>query len=121
LRDAGLPEWPFDFRGRPEDRLDGAALQALALGKTWVGHQHAGEPFVMQVSANGDYVQRAPQGLIVGKATFEGDLMCMQTAALVLGREFCSPVYRNPDGSGERQNEYAFPDVSTIWYFSVAP
>jgi adenylate cyclase len=121
LRDAGLPEWPFDFRGRSEDRLDGAAIQALAVGKTWNGHQHTGEPFLMQVSARGDYVQRAPQGMVTGKITFEADRMCMQSAAVLLGRKFCSPVYRNPGGSSEKQNEYVFPDVATVWYFSVAP
>jgi adenylate cyclase len=120
LRDAGVPEWPYGFHGSSADRLDGAAIRALATGKTWVGHQHGGAPFVMQVTAMGEYAQRGPQGLIAGKVTFEGDLMCMQSGAVAVGRKFCSPLYRNPGGSREGQDEYVFPDVATIWYFTVA-
>jgi TolB-like protein/class 3 adenylate cyclase/Flp pilus assembly protein TadD len=119
LRDAGVPEWPYGFRGSSADQLDGAAIRALATDKTWVGHQHGGAPFVMQVTAKGEYAQRAPQGLIAGKVTFEGDLVCMQSGAVAVGRKFCMPVYRNPEGSGEGQDEYVFPDVATVWYFSV--
>jgi TolB-like protein/class 3 adenylate cyclase/Flp pilus assembly protein TadD len=120
LRDAGVPEWPYGFHGSSADQLDGAAILALATGKTWVGHQHSGAPFVMQVTAKGQYAQRGPQGLIAGKVTFERDLMCMQSGAIAIGRKFCSPVYRSPGGSNEGQDEYVFPDVATIWYFSVA-
>ena len=115
-----MPEWPYGFRGSSADQLDGAAIRALATGKTWVGHQHGGAPFVMQVTSKGEYAQRGPRGLIAGKVTFEGDLMCMQSGAIAVGRKFCSPVYRNPGGSNEGQDEYVFPDVATIWYFSVA-
>ena len=120
LRDAGVPEWPYGFRGSSADRLDGAAIRALAVDKIWVGRQHGGAPFVMQVTAKGEYAQRGPLGLTAGKVTFEGDLMCMQSGALAVGRKFCSPVYRNPEGSSEGQDEYVFPDIATIWYFSVA-
>jgi adenylate cyclase len=120
LRDAGVPEWPYGFHGSSADQLDGAAIRTLATDKTWVGHQHGGAPFVMQVTAKGEYAQRGPQGLIAGKVTFEGDLMCMQSGAVAAGRKFCSPVYSNPEGSSERQDEYVFPDVATIWHFSVA-
>jgi hypothetical protein len=75
----------------------------------------------MQVSAKGDYVQRAPQGMIIGKVTFEGDFMCTQSPATLLGRKFCGPVFRNLGGSRKKQDEYVFVDSATIWYFSVAP
>ena len=121
LRDAGVPEWPYGFRGSSADRLDGAAIRALAIDRIWIGHQHGGSPFVMQVNAKGEYAQRGPRGLIAGKVSFEGDLICMQSGAIAVGRKFCSPVYRNPGGSNEGQDEYVFPDVATIWYFSVVP
>ena len=121
LRVAGIPDWPFGFQPPADEQLDGAAVKALAIGKTWVGHQQNGAPFVMQVSAKGDYVQRAPQGMVVGKITFEGDLMCTQSPAALLGRKFCSPVFRNPGGRGEKQDEYLFVDSATTWYFSLAP
>ena len=46
LRKAGVPEWPFGYEGRVEDRLDGSALKTLAFGRTWVGHNHAGLQFI---------------------------------------------------------------------------
>jgi len=75
----------------------------------------------MQTNANGDYAQRGPRGLTVGNITFEGDLMCMKSGAVASGRKFCSPVYRNHGGSNAGQDEYVFPDVATIWYFSPTP
>jgi tetratricopeptide (TPR) repeat protein len=121
LRDAGIPEWPYGFHGNPEDQLDGAAIRTLAIGKTWAGHQWDGAPFVMQTNANGGYAQRGPRGLTAGNITFEGDLMCMKSGAVTAGRKFCSPVYRNQGGSKAAQDEYVFPDVATIWYFSPTP
>jgi hypothetical protein len=121
LREAGLPEWPYGFSARLEDRLDGATIRALAVGKTWVGHQKTGNPFIMEISAKGEYAQGGPQGLTSGKISFEGDLMCMASGSVTLGRKFCSPVYRNPGGTAEQQNEYVFPDTASVWYFSIAP
>jgi adenylate cyclase len=121
LRNARLPEWPYGFQGSPADQLDGATIRTLAVDKTWAGHQHGGAPLVMQVSANGDRAQRGPQGLIAGKITIQGNLMCMRSGAISVGREFSSPVYRNRGGSKERQHEYVFADIATAWYFSVAP
>jgi adenylate cyclase len=121
MRDAGLPELPYGFSGRPEDRLDGKAIRALAVDKVWIGRQKDGAPFLMQVSAKGDYAQRGPRGMMVGKIAFEDDLMCMRSEAVAMGRKFCTPVYRNPGGSSETQDEYVFADIATIWYFSVAP
>jgi TolB-like protein/tetratricopeptide (TPR) repeat protein len=120
LRAAGIPEWPYGFHGRPEDQLDGAAIKALALNNTWVGRQQNGDEFMMQISAGNNYVQRTLQGMIAGKISFEGNLMCMQSAAVALGRKFCSPVYLNRQGRSETNDEYVFPDNATVWYFSVA-
>jgi adenylate cyclase len=121
LRLAGLPERSFDFRGRDEDRLDAAALRALAGDRTWVGHQHNGASFVMELSANGDFALSSQNNIITGTFTQENDLFCTQSTATLLGRKFCGPVYRNPQGSGETQDEYALPDAVTVWYFSASP
>ena len=121
LRMAGFPEWSHDFQGRSEDQLDAAAIRGLAVDKTWVGHQHDGAAFLMQLSASGDFAQRAPEGgIIVGKYTLEGDTFCTRSEATLLGRKFCSPIYRNPGGSNDKQNEYVLPDSASVWYFSVA-
>jgi adenylate cyclase len=120
LRAAGVPEWPYGFQGRAEDRLDGTAIKALAINNTWAGYQQNGNEFVMQIGANNDYVQRTLLGMIAGKISFEGDLMCMQSPSVLVGRKSCSPVYRNPRGHSETHDEYVFPDNATVWYFSVS-
>jgi adenylate cyclase len=120
LRGAGLPEWCYSFSGRPEDRLDAAAIRTLAMNKTWTGHLQNGAPFLMQFSSNGDFALRAQTGMVVGKFTFEKDLFCTQSSAVMLGRKFCSPLYRYPGGSIEGRNEYVYPDSTTVRYFSIA-
>ena len=117
---AGLPDRIFDFRGRDEDRLDATAMRALTGDRTWAGHQHSGAPFVMELSASGDFAQSSQNSIITGTFTLEGDLFCTQSTATLLGRKFCGPVYRNPKGSGETQDEYVWPDSVTVWYFSVS-
>ncbi|WP_244571125.1 adenylate/guanylate cyclase domain-containing protein [Mesorhizobium carmichaelinearum] len=120
LRAAGIPERSFDFRGREEDRLGAAAIRALTGDQTWVGHQHNGAPFVMELSAKGDFAVSSQNGMIAGTFTVEDNLFCTQSAATLLGRKFCAPVYRNPQGSRDTQDEYAWPDSVTVWYFSAS-
>ena len=120
LLKAGLPEWCFGFSGRLEDRLDASAIRSLASGKTWTGHLQNGTPFVMQLGSNGDFAVRTQTRMAVGRFTLEQDLFCTQSAGVMLGRKFCSPVYRNPGGSAETRNEYVYPDSTTVRYFSVA-
>lgn len=121
LRSARLPEWSYDFRGRPEDRLDAHAIGVLATDKTWIGHQYDGVGFFMELGANGDFALRAHNNIIVGKFTLEDDFLCTRSSSVLLGRKFCSPVYRNPGGSAKKHDEYVFPDGGSVWYFSAAP
>ncbi|MBB4272588.1 adenylate/guanylate cyclase domain-containing protein [Rhizobium mongolense] len=121
LRSAKLPEWSYDFRGRPEDRLGAQAIRALAIDKTWIGHQYDGVRFFMELGANGDFALRAHNNIIVGKFTLEDNFLCTRSPSVLLGRKFCSPVYRNPGGSAKNHDEYVFPDGGSVWYFSAAP
>lgn len=121
LRAAGMPEWSYDFRGRAEDRLDASAIQALTINHTWIGHQHNGAPFVMELNANGDFALSSQNSMIAGAFTLEDNLFCTRSPATLLGRKFCSPVYRNPNGSSEKRDEYVLPDSVTVWYFSASP
>jgi adenylate cyclase len=121
LRAAKMPEWAYGFSGRPEDRLDATAIRTLTTDKTWVGHQHDGVTFFMELSATGDFALRAESSIIIGKFTIENDSLCTRSSAAMLGRKFCSPVYRNPGGSAQKHDEYVMPDSASVWYFSVAP
>jgi hypothetical protein len=122
LRAAGYPEWSYDFHGRPEDRLDAAAIRRLIAAGTWSGHTNDGVPFFMELDPKGEFaVGSGTSSLISGSFTVEGDAFCTRSSASLLGRTFCSPVYRNPGGRKESRNGYVFPDSSGIWYFTPSP
>jgi adenylate cyclase len=121
LRLAGFPERVFDFRAQEEDRLDAEAVRALTGDRTWAGRQNAGAPFVMELGANGDFALSSQNSIITGTFSLEGDLFCTQSAATLLGRKFCGPLYRNPQGSSQTQDEYIWPDSVMVWYFSISP
>ena len=54
LRKAGLPEWPFGFQGRAEDRLDGKSIEAMTYGRTWTGHDREnGGIFIQEFDKDG--------------------------------------------------------------------
>ena len=58
LREAGVSEWPYGYRGRPELRLDASEVTALTFGRRWKGERlHVG-PFVQEVSQNGTLAYR---------------------------------------------------------------
>ena len=74
----------------------------------------------MQVSANGDFALRTQTSMIAGKYMLENGQFCTQSSAVMLGRKFCSPIYRNSTGTAEARSEYVYPDSTTIRYFSPA-
>ena len=122
LRVAGLPEWWGGFEGRPEDQLDATALRSLALGHVWTGRRMTDDqPLLMQIEPDGAFAVRAGTGLFTGTTSFDGDLLCIRSAAILLGRRQCSPVYRNPEGSAETQDEYVYPNSYGVWLMSASP
>ena len=74
----------------------------------------------MELSADGDFALSSQTSIIAGTFSVENDLLCTQSTATLLGRKFCAPVYRNPGGSRENGDEYAWPDSVTVLYFSPA-
>ncbi len=124
LRLAGIPDLPHHFSGRQEDRLLGGDLAALTDGRTWVGHNYEGAPFLMELGKNGEFALSSRDinnSLISGTFTVEHGALCTQTSSALLGRKFCGPVFRNPGGTYEAQNEYIWVDSTSIWRFSVEP
>ena len=68
LREAGVSEWPYGYRGRPELRLDASEVTALTFGRRWKGERlHVG-PFVQEVSQNGTLAYRDLESLVTGSA-----------------------------------------------------
>jgi adenylate cyclase len=118
LRKAGVPEWPFGYEGRAQDRLDGNALQTLTLGRTWVGHTGAGLQFMQEIGADGKVAYRTTQSFITGNASVQGDMLCLKSAYFLMGRKRCGYVYRNPEGTLEENNAYVYVSSTDLMFFS---
>ncbi len=121
LRKAGLPAWPFGYDGRPEDRLDTAALRKLTLGRTWFGRGKDGTPFVQQTSPDNVVAFRNNVSLMTGTAWIEGGMLCVHFPATLVSRKSCSYVFRNPEGAPETGDEYVQVGVGNVLYFSATP
>jgi TolB-like protein/class 3 adenylate cyclase/Tfp pilus assembly protein PilF len=116
MRDAGLPEWPFDFRGEDLDRLSGADISRLAFGRTWQGRTGAGEPALLQLGRDGKTGFRTPTQIATGTAFVDRDMLCEQSENVLLGRPRCGPVYRRTHDPG--QPEYTYVNAFTLFHFS---
>jgi tetratricopeptide (TPR) repeat protein len=115
MRDAGLPEWPFDFHGDEQARLDGEDIARLAFGRTWQGWTEAGEPAFLQFGRDGKTAFRTPTQIVTGAAFIDRDLLCEQSENVMLGRPRCGPVYRRIDGGGE--HAYTFVNALRVFHF----
>ncbi len=121
LRQAGMPEWPFGYQGRPERRLGGQEIVALTFGRTWMGTGDIGGPFVQEISKNGTFAYRDSRTLLTGRLSPEGNKLCQQYEAVLMGRKHCGYVYRNPVGTPAAQNEYIYVSPYASYRFSVKP
>jgi adenylate cyclase len=123
LQLAGVPEWPYGFEGDSNQQLRGAAIDALTFGRTWIGELATTGvvPFMQYTDADGSFVLRGPSHQLVGTASRDGDLLCMQSPAVLLERRHCGPIYRNPAGTPENQDEYTFVNAYGIRRFTTLP
>ncbi len=121
LRLAGLPEWPYGFEGDPAFRLTGDAIDALTNGRTWIGERVGVGAFTQYVQANGAFIERGPDYQLVGTASRKGDMLCFQSPAVLLGRQDRGPIFRNPSGTPEQQDEYTYPNAYALKQFSATP
>jgi adenylate cyclase len=116
MRDAGLPQWPFDFRGEEGDRLNAADISRLAFGRTWQGRTETGEPALLQFSRDGKTAFRTPTQIATGIAFVDREMLCQQSENVLLGRPRCGPVYRRAHDAGEPA--YTYVNAFTLFHFS---
>jgi len=122
LRKAGVPEWPFGYRGRTEDRLDGSSIEAITYGRTWIGHNAGNRgPFIQEFDKDGNVAFKGSSSLLTGRASVEDGMLCIRSPARNLGQKQCSYLFRNPEGTPEDQNEYVMVADTVILNFSIRP
>ncbi len=120
LERAGLPEWPFDFKGSQEQRLTGAEIRELLFGARLKGASSTGDEFDVIFEENGDWLLRAKGMTFEGQSWIEGDLSCLRSEDLALGHSYCHPYFRNPEGTAAELNEYLTISPYSLRYFSVS-
>jgi adenylate cyclase len=115
---AGIPQWCYGFAPRQQGRLDAAALRSAVVDRSWVGREHSGAAFEMQFSGDGQFAQSAEgRAIITGSYVLSGDEICTRSEATLMGRAFCSALYRDPGAPGS----FIYADSVGIWRFSVQP
>ena len=117
LRRAGIPEWPFGFRGRVEDRVVGADLEALFTDRTWLGREEGGGPFMQQFGLRDRVAFRTAGTLLTGRAHLSDNRVCMTFEGFFLDRTFCAEVYRNAAANADSEYISITPDA--LRYFSA--
>jgi TolB-like protein/class 3 adenylate cyclase/Flp pilus assembly protein TadD len=114
LRLAGLPEWPFGFTADEQDRLNGAEIASLVVGKTLTGNlEPDGLPAIMQIEQDGTAVFRTMTRMLTERVYVDGDLLCEQSENM-FGRPICGPVYRRRDAAG---NGYSYVNTGMVFHF----
>ncbi|OWW02308.1 guanylyl cyclase [Rhizobium sp. R72] len=118
LREAGLPEWPFGFRGDEQARLTGAEIAATVMGKVLRGKTEPTKSLaIMQVHVDGKAAFRSPVQMMTETVSVKGDVLCEQSEN-AFGQPDCGPVYRlakPADGT-----TYAYVNSTKVFYFAVA-
>jgi TolB-like protein/Flp pilus assembly protein TadD len=120
LRKAGFPEWPSGYDVGGWERLEGGDIEDLLFGHAWFGRdKNTFRTFAQRTNDQGDVVYHLKGHKWDGNVSLEDDRLCYQFPGLLLGRQFCGYLYRNPKGTPEDRNEYVLVDVFDVHYFSV--
>jgi adenylate cyclase len=102
----------------PKNRLRGEEIRSLFFGSTITGPDGTGQQWRIDRQKNGELAWSGPGPVAsdTGKSRIEGDLLYTQFQKRMWGVEYCATVFRNPNGSRERRDEYFF-----ITDFGFAP
>ena len=120
---AGMPEWPYGFKGRAEHRLRNAELQALYRGRPTkeIGTHPRRGRYEAPHDGKGNVTAKMGGGLVVGTSMIERDMLCFRVNTNFMRRKYCGEVYRNPKGSPQTNDEYVRINLYGKWRFSVKP
>jgi len=120
---AGLPSSPQRYYAvAPQDRLSSEQIDSTLFGKTVIGAGISpcfGDEFEVTRDQDGQIVK---QGWITvfrdGVSRIEQDVIC--DPWITFG-DFCVPIFRNPHGTPDQQDEYLLFTINDIVRFSVVP
>jgi hypothetical protein len=123
LLKAGMPEWPYGFKGRAEHRLRNAELQALYRGrpKKEFGTTPFGSRYELLYDGKGNVTAKTVSGPLVGTYVIERDRLCHRNNMTLMGRKYCGEVYRNPKSSPQTNDRYIRINLWGAFRYSFQP
>jgi hypothetical protein len=117
---AGLPGEPSGFyKISKENRLTENELKKLFFGRTVTGFSLAtGKQWRIERSKDGKATIRDDDCFDTGRSWIEDGLLCDQWDNLYESLKDCWPIYRNPEGTPEKNDEYLGVPGYGIYPFS---
>ena len=117
---AGLPGEPSGFyKISKENRLIEKEIRKLFFGRKVSGSTFpTGKQWRIERTKDGKATIRGGEGSDTGKSWIEDDMLCDQWDNLYEGLKDCWVVYRNPEGTPEKNDEYLGAPGYGIYPFS---
>ncbi len=105
---AGMPGEPSGFyKISKEHRLSGKEIRKLFFGRKVTGFDSTiQKQWWVERTKDGKATIRGGDGSDSGKSWIEDDMLCDQWDNLFDGLKDCWPIYRNPEGTYENNDEY---------------
>ena len=118
---AGLSGEPSGFyKISKENRLTGEEISELFFGRKVTGFTLAsGKQWWVECSKDGKATIRDGDDSDTGKSWIEEDMLCDQWDNFYEGLKDCWVVYRNPEGTPEKNDEYLGAPGYGIYPFSL--
>jgi len=120
LRRAGVPVWPHAYVGDEAQRLTTAEIESEIIGQKTTGTTKTMGKYENNFKTPDRWTFESAYVNTGGVLSVENDTLCQFTDGAPRNFKFCSPIYRNPGGTKEAQNEYVMPNNYEIYYFSIA-
>jgi len=90
-----------------QNRLTGDEIKALVFGRTMIGFDpFIGEQFWIDRAKDGEATIRSFLGSDSGRSWIQGDILFDQWDLFMEGVKLSGYVFRNPDGTPEKKDEY---------------
>ena len=117
---AGMPgELNGYYKISHENRLTGAEIRDVFFGQKVTGFNLLTEKqWWIERSGDGEAIIIGGEGSDSGKSWVEDDMLCDQWGTLFEGLKDCWPIYRNPEGSRQKNDEYLGVPGYEIYPFS---
>ena len=120
---AGMPG-QFYYKVSKENKLSGEEIRDLFLGRTMEGFFNWGGAYWIERTRDGKASWRHPKGSVHGyndngTSWIEGDMLCDHWQMHWFGIKHCRTVFRNPEGTPEKRNEYL--TITDFWIEPFSP